>query len=350
MPQRVLVIDDVDEVRTLIRRVLNTVGYEVDSAGTLAEARGMHPRGYDVVLVDAHLGAERGIDLVDELRSEDPAAAGRCLLMTGGAIDVFPDDVACLAKPFQPRDLLDAVRKLPQAAPAPVPPESGDPGSGSPGSQLAAGGFPALQLLAITRRVRARERNELVDFLHDGPLQDLTAASLELHLMRRSAAPDAARSFDEVLRQLETATGSLRWLVDGNWPFLRPEGRLAASLHQRTAWLVAAPVTVDVDERRAALDLIDIPAIVDIVEMMLLGLVDAGLRAEAHIAVHVREQLIEIELTVTCAAEDGQPIEDPATAQASLDELASALQARAQIEPSGRQWTVRMALDTKGIA
>ena len=40
VPQRVLVIDDMDEVRTLIRRILSEGGYEVDVAATLAEARG----------------------------------------------------------------------------------------------------------------------------------------------------------------------------------------------------------------------------------------------------------------------------------------------------------------------
>ena len=138
MPQRVLVVDDVDEVRSLIRRILSAGGYEVDVAATLAEARGMDPGRYDVVLVDAHLGAERGIDLVDEMRSADPAAAGRCLVMTGGAIVVLPDGVACLLKPFQLGELLDAVRALLQPDAAAVPDQRNwprpDPGRAAPAS------------------------------------------------------------------------------------------------------------------------------------------------------------------------------------------------------------------------
>ena len=71
-------------MRILIQRVLSADGYQVDVAATLAEARSMDPAGYAAVLVDARLGAERGIDLIDELRSADPAAARRCLVITGG--------------------------------------------------------------------------------------------------------------------------------------------------------------------------------------------------------------------------------------------------------------------------
>ena len=68
-------------------------------AGTLADAMGMDPGGYDAVLIDAHLGSERGIELIEALRSADPAAARRCIVMTGGSADEVPDDVTCLTKP-----------------------------------------------------------------------------------------------------------------------------------------------------------------------------------------------------------------------------------------------------------
>ena len=372
VPQRVLVVDDVDDVRSLVRRVLSAGGYEVDVAATLAEARAMDPGRYDAVLVDAHLGAERGMDLVDEMRSANPAAAGRCLVMTGGASVALPDGVACLLKPFQLGDLRDAVGALLASAaavpnqptgPAPDPGRSAPASaaqvspahvpaakvsapspSGSAGDQRATRDAPALLLLAITRRLRARERDGLVDFLHDGPLQDLTAANLALHMMRRSASAAAVQALDAVLSQLDAVAGSLRWLVEGNWPFLQPEDRLAVSLRQRTAWLLATPVTLDTDEQRAGLDAIDVPAIVDVVELMLLAMVDAGSRVKAHVAVRIEVDLIQIELTLSTAAPDREPISDPAKAQSSLDELASALQTRAQIEPGEREWRVRIEL------
>ena len=80
---RVLVVDDTEEMRKTIRRALSAGGYQVDVAGTLAEAEAKSGR-YDAVLVDAQLGGESGIDLVERLRSKDRAAAARCVLISGG--------------------------------------------------------------------------------------------------------------------------------------------------------------------------------------------------------------------------------------------------------------------------
>ena len=172
--QRILVVDDVEQMRTLMRRALSTHGYEVDVAATLTQARGLEPAGYDAVLVDANLGPERGIDLVEALRSKDPAAAKRCLVITGGAVDMLPDDVAYLTKPFQIRDLLEAVRALCGPDPAEAPDLSAGIAPDSPVqptvSVLPGGMAPVLpggiapvlpgrnSARATTRRNRARGR------------------------------------------------------------------------------------------------------------------------------------------------------------------------------------------------
>src|SRR5712671_4300040 len=89
-------------MRILIHRALSTSGYQVDVAATLAQARAMDPAGYDAVLVDAGLGPDRGMDLIESLRSEDPAA------------DTIPAGVARLTKPFKLAELLTAVHALHQ--------------------------------------------------------------------------------------------------------------------------------------------------------------------------------------------------------------------------------------------
>ncbi len=355
--RRVLVVDDVDEMRILIHRALSTCGYEVDVASTLAAVREMDPGGYDAVLVDAHLGPERGIDLVEALLSEDPAAAGRCLVMTGGAAGPLPDGVACLTKPFQLGELIDAVRGLhqPDTVPAPglqadIPPDSAahPPESVSPaGNQPAVAEPRAWQLLGLSRRLRAYERRELVDFLHDGPIQELAALTLELQMMSRSAPPGPAPSFDAMLQRLKAAIASLRWLVDGHWPFLAPETQLAAALQQRTAWLLAAPVTLDTDQQPAGVCATEVPVIADVVELMLLGMLPAGQLARAHVAVRTPERLIQIELTLTPAAGDDELTGDPAAAQAALDELARALGARSQTTLCGQHWRARIVLPSQ---
>ncbi len=352
--RRVLVVDDLAEIRILIRRALSACGYEVDVASTLAAAREMDPGGYDAVLVDAHLGSERGMDLVEALLAEDPAAVGRCLVMTGGAAGPLPDGVASLTKPFKLGQLIDAVRALrwPDAVPAPggradIPPASGAPAraSVSPGADQPPAGEPqAWQLLGLARRLRAHERRELVDFLHDGPIQELTALTLELQMISRSEPAGVAAHSDGMLRRLNAATASLRWLIDGSWPFLTPETRLAAALQQRTAWLLASPVTVDTGPPSAVPGAAEVPVIVDVVELMLLATLPDGQPVRAHVAVRTPERPIQIELTLTPAEGDDELTGDPAAAQASLDKLARALGASAQATLFERQWRARIVL------
>jgi DNA-binding response OmpR family regulator len=330
------------------------------SASTLAEARALDPAGYDAVLVDANLGPERGIDLVKALRAADPAAASRCLVITGGAVDMLPDDVAYLAKPFQVGELLEAVRALnpPDAAPAPDPiggiaPDSGvqppaamPPGDNPPAAQET----KAWRLLDITRRMRARERREMTDFLHDGPIQELTAASLELQMLRRSAPPGEDPRLDAAQQLQAVAAGSLRWLVDGNWPFVRPETELASALQQRIGWLLAEPVTLDKGERPAGLSAIEVPIIVDVVELMLLGMAPASPPVRAAVAVRAEDDLIEIELTVVSAEDEDQAIGDPATAKASLTELASVLRASAHSEFCDHLWRAWLGFERTDVS
>jgi CheY-like chemotaxis protein len=349
---RVLVVDDLNEMRVLIHRALSDRGYQVDVAATIDAALGMGPCGYDAVLVDAHLGPERGMDLVEALLAEDPAVARRCLVMTGGTTGSLPDGIAYLAKPFQLGELIDAVGALHRPAAIPVPrwppvvaPDTGARPAASvpPGEHRPTTDEPrAWQLLGLARRLRARERHELVDFLHDGPIQELTAVTLELQMACRSM-PDASR-FDTVLQRLDAAAGSLRWLVDGQWPFLVPETRLAAALQQRTAWLLAEPVTVDIDEQAAGLAATEVPVVIDVVELMLLGMVAAGPPARAHVVVRAEVHLIQIGLTLRPAAGDDRAIGDPALARAALDGLASALGTSAEAGLGGHRWRAQIAL------
>ena len=356
-----LVVDDEPHMRTLIQRSLAACGYEADTASTLAEARQMDADGYDAVLVDARIGAERGADLIESMMARDPAAANRCLVITGGAVEPLPGGVACLTKPFQLTDLIGAVRALLQPGPASAAAPAAGPGMApglrpgmAPASPEAApAGSPAAareprtwQLLDLTRRLRGYERRALTDFLHDGPIQELTALSLELQMMSRSAASEDAPPFDALIERLNAASGALRWLIDESWSFLTPDTDLAAAIAQRTSWLLSEPVTLDTGLGLAALSAAEVQVIVDVVELLLLGLMPPGQPILAHVALRAEDHVIGVEATIT-AADDRELSGSPATAQASLDELASALGAsvRATLDP--RRWHARIALPTR---
>ena len=361
---RVLVIDDVDEMRTLIHRALSADGYEVDVAASLAQARALDPAGYDAVLVDAGLGSEQGADLIEALRTANPAAAGRCLMMTGGATDTIPDGVAHLTKPFKLDQLLDAVhalQQIPRQATARLPvgisPDTGPASNTGPvpatravPAERAVAEPGAWRLLRLIRRLRTRERHELVDFLHDGPIQELAAASLDLQVLARSAGPELAQRLAATLRQLDTAASSLRWLVDGHWPFLQPETGLADTVRQRTAWLLAAPVTVHADEAPAGLSAAEVAAVADAVELLLVGILPASpphLQARVTVqsgAVGIQVGLILITGQADLAASDRAP------ARAALEALAAALGATAHADLGDRRWQARILLPRQAEA
>jgi two-component system response regulator RegX3 len=349
--QRVLVVDDDDAISTLMRRALMGEGYHVDLAASVTQARTMSPGGYDAVLVDARIGSERGTDLIDALLAEDPAAASRCLMVTGGDTLSLPAGVAFLAKPFRPAELVSAVRALGGHDPAcgeadPVRGEA-DPGRTIPSGP--AGGPPPEQgLLRLLRRMRSGERTALADFVHDGPVQDLTAATLTLRMISWPAQPDLEQTIAEVQRQLDAAARGLRWITD-EWPFPGPESGLADTLRRRAAWFLPPSVTIEVQRSAGAprpgpLDAA-LPIIADVAELALFVLADQGWPGPAHVSVQDRGQVIEIGLTLAADAGDGGAAPaDPAAVQAVLEEVARPLggTAGAEAAPGGRRAWLRL--------
>jgi len=362
---RVLVVDDAHEMRMLIRRALGAHGYQVDEAASLAQANALDPAGYDAVLVDAHLGAELGTDLIDALVAQDPAAAGRCLMITGGGTGMVPRGVASLGKPFRPADLLNAVRALHQPEPAgaavppvapadpvhamaqaaavpaaaatePAPPRA-QPAMAGPSGQ-AARMPPAWRLLATIRELRSSERATVADFIHDGPIQELSAAALALHVSAQQPAGQAGMT-GEAQEAINAAGRSLRSLTDGEWPFLPPGASLPDTIRQRTAWLPLSSVTVDIWHTCAALRA-EAPLIADVVELALFVMTCDGPLSQAQICVQAGENDAEIVLTLTQPGD----VRDWAADPGQLAELASILGGTAHTERGPARWQVRITL------
>ena len=110
----VLVVDDEPSIRLLCKVNLELEGYRVLEADTLAEAR-RHLRESDVdaVLLDVHVGAEDGRELVQEIRSGRPACG--IALFSGSSeaevvMGVGAD--AVIPKPFVPDYLVQTVGRL----------------------------------------------------------------------------------------------------------------------------------------------------------------------------------------------------------------------------------------------
>jgi hypothetical protein len=212
-----------------------------------------------------------------------------------------------------------------------VPRQRAVPPADSRGIQGAAG-----QLLGIMRVLRARERGYLAGVLHDGPIQELAAATLELSLAGRGTGHE----LEVPERQVEAAGRWLRRLVDELASFGQGDHGgpgLAAALERRTAWLLANPLAVDLGQGAAALEAAEIEAVADLVELMLLGVAGADAPARALAAVRASRDAIVVELHMSVTA-------DPAEARTWLNRLAAAMQAAADVGLHGYRLRARMEI------
>ena len=348
--QRILVVDDAPDMRAVISRVLGSRGYRVDAAATLAEARAMTPGGYDAVLVDARLGAEQGTSLIAELIALDPGFASRCLLMSGGLVDA-PAGVAALAKPFVPDQLLDAVRALCGAEPA-APPVV------APARESAAAADPAPTPRGVSALLRERERADVADALHDGPVQDLATAVLGLHLIREQLPIAGRELLDSVAGQVGAAATSLRALIgrlSPPWPGATP----AARITNQTAWLLASPAEVDIRPPADAMSQQTARLAADVAELALFLASDAGSsggrRPNARIRVLETEPpTLDIETAISWAAGDPRADDTVSASTARLESLRESLRGElelalgADVEVANRPGGLRVRVSLRG--
>jgi putative two-component system response regulator len=116
---RVLVVDDLAQNRTMLRRILETEGYQVvtaaDATAALAEVERLPP---DLVLSDVQMPGLSGIELCHQLKSDPRTRLVPVVLITGLAdrthrlrgIDAGADDF--LGKPFDIDELRARVGSL----------------------------------------------------------------------------------------------------------------------------------------------------------------------------------------------------------------------------------------------
>ncbi len=107
----VLVVDDEQSLRLLCRVNLELDGHTVREAATVADARRELERATpDVILLDVHVGADDGLELLDEIAAQDLRT--RVVLLSGTS-EVGPELRArvdsVLGKPFDLTRLAAAV-------------------------------------------------------------------------------------------------------------------------------------------------------------------------------------------------------------------------------------------------
>ncbi len=116
----VLIVEDDPSLRLLCRVNLELEHHQVLEADTLARARELLDSDpIDIVLLDLHVGDERGLQLLPYIRTVRPEAAICLLSGTCEADPGRPEGVhAFIRKPFELDDLTGTVQRLLAQEPA----------------------------------------------------------------------------------------------------------------------------------------------------------------------------------------------------------------------------------------
>ncbi len=121
MGARILVVDDAQFMRMMLKNILSGAGYEVAGEGengvqAIEKYKDLRP---DLVIMDMIMPEMGGIDAVREIVKLDPAAKVlMCSAMGQQALVVEAIQVGAkdfIVKPFQPAGVLEAVAKALQA-------------------------------------------------------------------------------------------------------------------------------------------------------------------------------------------------------------------------------------------
>ncbi|MBI3869399.1 MAG: response regulator [Verrucomicrobia bacterium] len=123
-PKKILLVDDEPGVRAVVARMVETLGYDVEEAGSGSDALARFKRSpfaYRAVLSDLNMPAMDGMALTREVRRIRPDCG--CVVMTGlydatdwGPEATGPDAPAFLQKPFTLAHLEEALCRQPVSA------------------------------------------------------------------------------------------------------------------------------------------------------------------------------------------------------------------------------------------
>jgi DNA-binding NtrC family response regulator len=110
---RILIVDDEKDLRDIVAKLLEYLGFEAVSSGSAREALGLFQDDpFGLVLTDLDMPETNGLSLASSIKSLSPSTP--VVLMTGSAEDVPKEDPLdfVMYKPFSLMDLQNVTRKF----------------------------------------------------------------------------------------------------------------------------------------------------------------------------------------------------------------------------------------------
>ena len=212
----ILVVDDDDRLRELLRKYLSENGFMVVVAADAAEARAkLASISFDLMVLDIMMPGESGLALAASLRADNPVPI---LMLTAmgdiedriRGLETGADDY--LAKPFEPRELVlrinGILRRVPRPTEAPAAVSLGEVSFDLERQELSRAGMPvrltsleAALLKALAERPGAiLSREQLIE--RTGTDAAGRAVDVQVTRLRRKIEPDP-----KLPRYLQTVRG-----------------------------------------------------------------------------------------------------------------------------------------------
>lgn len=124
--QTILIVDDEEKIRTLLRNVLEGEGFGVVTAASATQARPYIADAHlSLITLDVHLGSESGLELAREIRRTSDIP----IIMVSGKDDVIDRVVGLeigaddyITKPFHVREIIARVRSVLRRSAQDTPP------------------------------------------------------------------------------------------------------------------------------------------------------------------------------------------------------------------------------------
>ena len=117
---RILIIDDEETVRNVLRRMLESAGYEVvEASDGEAGMQEYHQNPADIVIVDMFMPVKSGLEVIQELKRDVPDV--KIIAVSGFGVREEPDMVSlalkygalhAFEKPFTLEQMLNTVKAL----------------------------------------------------------------------------------------------------------------------------------------------------------------------------------------------------------------------------------------------
>ncbi|HZU73390.1 MAG TPA: response regulator transcription factor [Acidimicrobiales bacterium] len=213
--KRLLIVDDDEEVRRLVVRVLRSEGYVVEEASDVRSMREAIGRALpDLLVLDIMLGSEDGLEVLSTLRQRSDIPV---ILLTGKASEVDrvlglkmgADDY--VVKPFYPAELSARIATVLRRS---------SPPQGAPVLE-----YDELAIDVVTREVKVRgepvdltaKEFDLLAFLARSPRQVFTREQILAQVWESSSAWQDAATVTEhvrrIRRKIEENPDAPRWVT-----------------------------------------------------------------------------------------------------------------------------------------